>query len=774
MSSTNNRKPKSYKADGTPKKRWTSAERAAKGHKPHTRGGKSYNKPYGSGHTDRSGRTFQSWAPRSEDSGERQDRRFDDHGDREHSRYDRDGGRRGGYNRDRGDAEHRDFRGGDSRGHGSHHRNDRDSWSDDRRGSRDEHRSHDDRRQHRSWDREDRQGDFRSGDRSFEDRRGGRSFDRNDRDHGGRSADRRGSWNHDGEDRGSYRGKNRRFHEDRGYRGHRDDERRDDDRRDNGRRNFGERTDRPRQDRRWSERPEQHNSYQPRSERSSDREQEASAGNEDQMEWSAAELTDLDTSTVDHEGGFSALGVPDRIVAALKATGIDAPFRIQIAAIPDAIAGRDVLGRASTGSGKTLAFGVPVLTRLATGERADKRPRALILSPTRELAMQIADVLSPLASSMDMRTILIAGGMSYGPQTKAFRHGVDLVVATPGRLVDLLETGDADLSGIEVVVLDEADHMADLGFMPAVSAILDAVPAEGQRLLFSATLDEAVNKLVKKYLHDPVTHEIDPEKGSVATATHYALQVKPHEKVAVMCEIANRPGHTIVFARTQRGASRMAEQMREAGVMAGALHGGLTQGARARVLKAFKDGKLPVLVATDVAARGIDVDDVTLVLQVDPPMNSKDYLHRSGRTARAGQNGVVVSMVLPHQRRAISRLLRGAGIKPQEAEVRLGGENLAEIAGCAPVSGEPIDQQDFDALVAPRQQKSRNGRRKDSYGGGHGNRGGRGYRGGRGDRDRGGRGGWSGHDDHRGPRHDRSASRDDRQARYGRAGSETW
>ncbi|WP_253693293.1 DEAD/DEAH box helicase [Cutibacterium modestum] len=476
------------------------------------------------------------------------------------------------------------------------------------------------------------------------------------------------------------------------------------------------------------------------------------------MDWKATELTDLDVTAIDHEGGFSALGVPAEIVAALAKMGIAAPFRIQIAAIPDAIAGRDVLGRAATGSGKTLAFGVPLLSRLSAAPREDKRPRALILSPTRELAMQIADVLSPLASSMGLSTILIAGGMSYGPQTKAFKKGVDLVVATPGRLVDLLETGDADLSGIAVTVLDEADHMAELGFMEAVGSILDAVPEDGQRLLFSATLDGAVNKLVKRYMHDPVTHEVDSDKGSVSTMTHHAFQIKPHEKVGLMCEIANRSGHTIVFARTQRGASRMAEQLRGAGVMAGALHGGLTQGARARVLAAFKDGSLPVLVATDVAARGIDVDDVTLVLQVDPPMNSKDYLHRSGRTARAGHDGAVVSLILPHQRRTMARLYRQAGVKPVEAQVMLGDDHVAEVAGCSPALGAPIDEKDYEALVAPKQQrgkKSRDGKPRRGKGGR--NRGGRGF----------GEGRHRGHDS-------RGRDRRDIEAKYGRSGNDTW
>ncbi|MES5982843.1 DEAD/DEAH box helicase [Cutibacterium acnes] len=491
------------------------------------------------------------------------------------------------------------------------------------------------------------------------------------------------------------------------------------------------------------------------------------------MDWEATELTDLDVTGIDHEGGFSALGVPDEIVAVLAKTGITDPFRIQIAAIPDAIAGRDVLGRASTGSGKTLAFGVPLLSRLSATPREDNRPRALILSPTRELAMQIADVLSSLASSMGLSTILIAGGMSYGPQTKAFKRGVDLVVATPGRLVDLLETGDADLSGVAVTVLDEADHMAELGFMEAVGSILDAIPADGQRLLFSATLDGAVNKLVRRYMHEPVIHEVDPDKGSVATMTHHAFQIKPHEKVGLMCEIANRSGHTIVFARTQRGASRMAEQLREAGVMAGALHGGLTQGARARVLAAFKDGSLPVLVATDVAARGIDVDDVTLVLQVDPPMNFKDYLHRSGRTARAGHDGAVVSLVLPHQRRTMARLYRQAGVKPVEAQVTRGDDHVAEVAGCSPALGAPIDEKDYEALVAPKQQRGKKARDgKPRRGKGGRNRGGRGFDGGR----------HRGHDsrDHHDRGHDsrghnfRGRDRRDIEAKYGRFGNDTW
>lgn len=709
--SNKKRNPKSFKADGTPKRRWTAAERAARGHKPRTRGGVR------NGHTDSHGRNFEAWTPREDsrrgEDGAGKDRRYsqdrrgrgewsDRRDDRRHDR--RDGDRRRGDRWDRRDERRNDHR-----------------WSDDgefrpRKSRRPNNRAN------RDWRHDDRRGSGWDRDDWRDDRRGQRRNDWRD----DRRDDRRDHGNRD----------------DRGYRGDRD------------RRDFQKNRD-FREDRRRDDRSDWH----------------ADHDDADNMNWKATELTDLDVSGINHEGGFSALGVPDEIVAALAATGITEPFRIQIAAIPDAIAGRDVLGRASTGSGKTLAFGVPLLSRLSTEPREDKRPRALILSPTRELAMQIADVLSPLASSMGLSTILIAGGMSYGPQTKAFKKGVDLVVATPGRLVDLLETGDADLSGVTVTVLDEADHMAELGFMEAVGSILDAVPSEGQRLLFSATLDGAVNKLVKRYMHDPVTHEIDPDKGSVSTMTHHAFQIKPHEKVGLMCEITNRGGHTIVFARTQRGASRMAEQMREAGVMAGALHGGLTQGARARVLAAFKDGSLPVLVATDVAARGIDVDDVTLVLQVDPPMNSKDYLHRSGRTARAGHDGAVVSLILPHQRRSMSRLYRQAGVKPVEAQVMMGDDHVAEVAGCSPALGAPIDEKDYEALVAPKQQrgkKSRDG--KPGRGKGGRNRGGRGY-----DRDRrGGHGHDRGHDSrgHNSRGHD--GRRRDIETRYGRSGNDTW
>ncbi|MGD8215936.1 DEAD/DEAH box helicase [Aestuariimicrobium sp. Y1814] len=462
------------------------------------------------------------------------------------------------------------------------------------------------------------------------------------------------------------------------------------------------------------------------------------------MSWEQEEVTDLDTSGVDHEGGFSTLGLPDEIVAMLTKRGITEPFPIQVATIPDALAGRDVLGRARTGSGKTLAFSLPLVTRLSQDPEAPhtrpghRTPRALVLVPTRELALQVADVLSPLAASLNLKLVLVAGGMSYGPQTKAFDKGTDIVVATPGRLIDLLEQGTADLSDVQLTVLDEADHMADLGFMPAVTTLLDAVAEGGQKLLFSATLDGAVNRLVKKYMSDPALHEVDSGKASVTTMRHEVLLVKPHDKNEVTARIANREGRTVIFARTQLGTDRVATQLREAGVMAGALHGGLTQGARARILAAFKEGTLPVLVATDVAARGIHVDEVSLVLQLDPPMNGKDYTHRAGRTARAGEEGVVVSIVLPHQRRQTLRMIGSTGVKVDPVEVRPDDEALVELTGAAEPSSEPISEDDFKALVAPRQTA----RRPRPEGGRGGYRGqGGGYRGNKGGGYRGNKGG---------------------------------
>ncbi|WP_245194892.1 DEAD/DEAH box helicase [Kitasatospora phosalacinea] len=360
---------------------------------------------------------------------------------------------------------------------------------------------------------------------------------------------------------------------------------------------------------------------------------------------------------------FGDLGLHDDVVRALAKRGVTTPFPIQAATIPDALAGKDVLGRGRTGSGKTLSFGLPLLTRLAGGERTKaKHPRGLILVPTRELAMQVADALEPFGSVLGLRLKVVCGGTSMSNQIYALERGVDVLVATPGRLRDLINRGSAKMDEVEVAVLDEADQMADMGFLPEVTEILDLVPAGGQRLLFSATLENEIDTLVKRYLKNPVTHEVDPSAGAVTTMTHHILVVKPKDKAPITNAIAARKGRTIIFVRTQMGADRVAQQLMEAGVKADALHGGMTQGARTRVLGDFKDGYLNVVVATDVAARGIHVDGIDLVLNVDPAGDHKDYLHRSGRTARAGRSGIVVTLVLPHQRRGVFRLMEDAGV----------------------------------------------------------------------------------------------------------------
>ncbi|MEZ0092860.1 DEAD/DEAH box helicase [Streptacidiphilus sp. EB129] len=370
--------------------------------------------------------------------------------------------------------------------------------------------------------------------------------------------------------------------------------------------------------------------------------------------------TDADTEP---KVTFGDLGLHQDIVRTLAKKGVTEPFPIQAATIPDALAGKDVLGRGRTGSGKTLSFGLPLLTRLGGNRSQAKRPRGLILVPTRELAMQVADALEPYGSVLGLRLKVVCGGTSMSNQIYALERGVDILVATPGRLRDLLDRGACTLDETEVVVLDEADQMADMGFMPEVTEILDKVPAGGQRMLFSATLENEIDALVKRYLKNPVTHEVDPSAGAVTTMTHHVLVVKPKDKAPVTNAIAARKGRTIIFVRTQMGCDRVAEQLRDAGVLADALHGGMTQGARTRTLGDFKDGYVNVLVATDVAARGIHVDGIDLVLNVDPAGDHKDYLHRSGRTARAGKSGTVVTLILPHQRRGVFRLLEDAGVE---------------------------------------------------------------------------------------------------------------
>jgi superfamily II DNA/RNA helicase len=423
--------------------------------------------------------------------------------------------------------------------------------------------------------------------------------------------------------------------------------------------------------------------------------------------WTRYSSTAGGPKKVTEDNGFAALGLPERLVERLARDGITEPFPIQAAAIPDALAGRDVLGRGRTGSGKTLAFGLPTVARLADGTKpASRRPRALVLVPTRELAMQVSDALEPFVHVAGLRHRLVAGGLSYEPQISSLARGVDLLVATPGRLNDLMERGAVLLDDVSVAILDEADHMADMGFLPEVTAILDALPAGGQRLLFSATLDRGVDALVQRYLVDPVTHSTDEAQAAVTTMSHHVLLVDPQDKKALTTELAGREGRVIVFARTQLGADRIAGELRAKGVVAASLHGGLSQAVRNRVLGAFRDGRMPVLVATDVAARGIHVDDVGLIVQVDPPRDHKDYLHRAGRTARAGERGAVVMLALPHQRRMVTRIIESAGADAQTAKVIPGDATVSALGGRAP-SGVAVPDEVWRPILEGNRREGR-------------------------------------------------------------------
>ncbi len=390
-------------------------------------------------------------------------------------------------------------------------------------------------------------------------------------------------------------------------------------------------------------------------------------------------------------GDFASLGVPRPLVRVLDRAEITRPFPIQSATIPDALAGRDVLGRGQTGSGKTLAFGLPMLARLASsGRSAPRRPKALVLVPTRELAMQVNDVLTPLAKAVGLFTKTAFGGAPYQTQIYALDRGVDVLVATPGRLGDLIEKGACSLDSVEINVLDEADQMADMGFLPDVTALLEQTPVGAQRLLFSATLDGDVDALVRRFMTNPVTHQTDAAVATVDTMEHHALMIPPRDKFDILASIANRAGRTIMFERTQLAVDRLVEQFAEVGVRAGGLHGGKTQRVRTRTLADFREGRVNVLVATNVAARGIHVDGVSLVVHVDPPNDAKDYLHRAGRTARAGESGTVVTLVLPRQRRSTFIMLERAGVAPVRTEVTASAPALAAVTGARRPSGVPV------------------------------------------------------------------------------------
>ena len=388
------------------------------------------------------------------------------------------------------------------------------------------------------------------------------------------------------------------------------------------------------------------------------------------------------SSTIDSSLTFERLGLPTRLVTALADLGVTTPFPIQAATLPDSLAGRDVLGRGRTGSGKTYAFVLPVLARLAatTTRRRPGRPRALILAPTRELADQIAATTAPLAAALSLRTMTVYGGVRPGPQINGLRAGVDVLIACPGRLADHVAEGHARLDAVEITVLDEADHMADLGFLPTVTKLLDRTPRDGQRLLFSATLDAGVDVLVRRFLHDPVTHSVDPPSSPVATMAHHVLHVQPGARLPVLVDLTAAPGRTLVFTRTKRGATKLTRQLVAEGVPAVELHGNLGQPARTRNLLAFADGTAATLVATDIAARGIHVDDVALVIHADPPMEHKAYLHRSGRTARAGASGTVVTLTTDAQIADVRELTRKAGITATVTRLRPGHPLLTELA----------------------------------------------------------------------------------------------
>ncbi len=425
--------------------------------------------------------------------------------------------------------------------------------------------------------------------------------------------------------------------------------------------------------------------------------------------------------------------MPANLAGILAERGITVPTPIQQVTLPDSLAGRDVLGRGRTGSGKTYAFLLPVVARLAQSRRTTRpgSPRALILAPTRELVGQIEQALKPLATAAGLTTMTIFGGVSQVPQVNNLRRGADIVLACPGRLEDLIKQRHCSLGDIEVTVLDEADHMADLGFLPAVRRILEQTPRTGQRLLFSATLDAAIDTLVKRFLNQPVTHQADSAQSPVSAMDHHVLHVDRAHRIQVLVDLTSAPGRTMVFTRTKHGAKALARQLNASGVPAVEMHGNLSQGARTRNMEAFHAGRATTLVATDIAARGIHVDDVALVVHADPPVEHKAYLHRSGRTARAGAAGTVITLMTDEQVRDVRALTRAAGIRPTMTRVM--GAAHPVLAQLAP--GERTLVAGGLGVPAPEQQSSRrgggSGRPGRQRSGGSGNGGGGGTRGSR-------------------------------------------
>ncbi|MFZ9099862.1 MAG: DEAD/DEAH box helicase [Candidatus Planktophila sp.] len=425
----------------------------------------------------------------------------------------------------------------------------------------------------------------------------------------------------------------------------------------------------------------------------------------------ATPLTEVTTT-------FRDLGIAPALANALSAQGINHPFPIQIATLPDALAGHDILGRGQTGSGKTLAFSLALLTNISNKVARPHKPLALILTPTRELAQQIDEVLRPLARAVGHESVVIAGGMPYAKQITAMRKATAILVATPGRLIDLLNKNEVQLDQLQITVLDEADQMADMGFLPVVKEILDQAELNGQRLLFSATLDRGVDSLVRQYLKNPKTHSLQNDRASVSTMEHHVLQMHPGDKDDITSQIAARNGKTILFVKTQRGADRLADKLAHAGVAVGALHGGKSQAVRTRTLALFKEQENSALVATDVAARGIHVDGISLVVHVDLPQDHKDYLHRSGRTARAGESGTVVTLSSSKNQRAVTGLLSRAGVTPKFHDVRPLDEKLMVLTGAQEPSGIP-----YVPPIVERKGPQKSGNRRGGYRGGNNRRG---------------------------------------------------
>lgn len=401
---------------------------------------------------------------------------------------------------------------------------------------------------------------------------------------------------------------------------------------------------------------------------------------------------------------FAALGTPKALADTLTAQGIVEPFPIQVKTLPDTLAGRDVLGRGRTGSGKTIAFAIPLVARLAEREakhfRKPGRPMGLVLAPTRELATQLNATIEPMAKAMGLNTTVIYGGISQARQEKALRAGVDIVIACPGRLEDLIRQRVLTLEGVEITVLDEADHMADLGFLPVVKKLMDMTPSQGQRMLFSATLDNGVDKIVQRYLSNPLTHAVDESQAAVTTMEHHVLVVNDQTvKKQLIVELASGAGRRVLFLRTKHHARKLAKTLTDAGIPAVDLHGNLSQNARDRNLAEFSSGEVRVLVATDVAARGVHVDDVELVIHVDPPTEHKAYLHRSGRTARAGSDGTVVTLTLPEQQSDVKKLMKAAGVEVNFERVTANSPLVAQLVG---EMADKIDPRTRAALLAAK------------------------------------------------------------------------